>query len=105
MLPDNYIHPNEKLRQRKEAFNNNLAMGQFYENGYHTKFQVTELTERHLILTELTNAGKLTEKRRKFNREVFAGLIYTKVFEQAKFGRREAYMDLRELEVGKLFTK
>jgi hypothetical protein len=93
------------LLKRKEAINKNFEIGQFYENAHHTKFQITELNERLVVITELTSNGQRTAKSKRVDREIFAGLIYTKAFEQTKFGKREAYADLREYEIGKLFNK
>ncbi|MCK9574653.1 MAG: hypothetical protein WC979_00295 [Candidatus Pacearchaeota archaeon] len=93
------------IEKRRKALDENFEIGQFYENAQHTKFQITELNERFVMLTELTGEGKRTAKNKKFTRAILAGLIEVKSFEQTRFGRREAYLDLRELEVGKLFNK
>lgn len=94
-----------KMESKAEALSATFEVGQYFENGNHVKFQVTEMEGPFMILTELTTAGALTKKRKKYKKDVFAKLMINKYFDKTPFARRETYGDLRGLEIGKFFNK
>jgi hypothetical protein len=88
-----------------ESKNKNLAIGQFYENGNHVKYQVTDLNDEFAKITELENDGELTDIVRRIPRITFIELIINKHFEQSRVARREGYTDLKKYDVGSLYKR
>lgn len=89
----------------KEKTNNEFALDQLYESAHNIKFMVTSLDEYFIVLTELTPKGVKTYKKKKYTRDIFAGLVANKSFALTRIARREVWADLYELELNKFANK
>jgi len=89
---------------KRNEISEKFALGQFFENSHHTKFVISELDEYFVVITELTPLGEKTGKKKKFTRDIFAGLIANRHFGTTPFPKRETYFDLREYEINKFFN-
>jgi len=90
---------------RTKKIYENLHKGQLFENGNKVKFEITEMNDTFVYLSELNPEGKLTEKKRKFLKESFVGLVNNKHFGETSFGHKEVYADMRKYEIGLLYKK
>jgi len=82
-----------------------LKIGKLFENGNKIKFELTNIDNIFVYLTELNPDGKLTDKKIKIFKDSFVGLIYNKHFGETNFRHKEIYADMRKYEIGLLYKK